>query len=569
MGAAQDADANDWPSDGEQTVTDRDQTLIFSLNGDSSQPERFGSYDDFTPAESQPAGFAPGLVSLGFIKAAVRRSALFVSVAALAGLILGLGAYTATPHHYQAAATILLTHGPYEDVQTAANNNQVLAKTRTVAASAEHDLGLQQSVSSFLASYTVTAITDRVLVITASAPTAGQAVQRASAVGGAFLTFRAAGMQDEQSLVVQSLDQQVTAAQQRVSAINAQISKLSGGVDAVAQQPEISGLQAQLKVATSALGSLEQAVTGNQTTTLPAVTAALKGSQVLSVAALPRSKLKPLATYALAGLIAALALSLSIVLVRALVSDRLRQRDDIAYALDAPVKLSVGPLRARRWRPAWPGRAARRKAGMRRVIAHLQNSVPRSIRGPAALATVAVDNAPVAARAVAALATFYASKGQQVVVADLSRGAHLARLLRVKRPGVHTVTRNGVSYTVTVPERDYAAPAGPLRAASPAEGPAGPVPGGDAYSAAEVLLTLVTLDPALGGDHLATWATKAVVLVSTGLSSAERIRGVGEMIRLAGTRLDSVVLIGADSSDESLGRARRSDEQADVGALSN
>jgi capsular polysaccharide biosynthesis protein len=568
MGATQDADANDWPSDGEQTVTDRDQTLIFSLNGDNSQPERFGSYDDFT-SESQPADFAPGLVSLGFIKAAVRRSALFVSVAALAGLILGLGAYTATPHHYQASATILLTHGPYEDVQTAANNNQALAQTRTVAASAEHDLGLQQSVSSFLSTYTVTAITDRVLVITASAPTASQAVQRASAVGGAFLTFRAAGMQDEQNLVVQSLDQQVKAAQQRVSAINAQISKLSGGVDAAVQQPEISGLQAQLKVATSALGSLEQAVTNSQTTTLPAMTAALKGSQVLSVAALPRSKLKPLATYALVGLIAGLALSLGLVLVRALVSDRLRQRDDIAYALDAPVKLSVGPLR--RWRPAWPGRA-RRKVGMRRVIAHLQNSVPRSIRGPAALATVAVDNAPVAARAVAALATFYAGKGQQVVVADLSRGAHLARLLRVKRPGVHTVTRNGVSFTVTVPERDDAAPAGPLRAAAPAEGAAGssgPVPGGDAYSSAEVLLTLVTLDPALGGDHLATWATKAVVLVSTGLSSAERIRGVGEMIRLAGTRLDSVVLIGADSSDESLGRARRSDEQAGVGALSN
>jgi capsular polysaccharide biosynthesis protein len=332
MGATQDADANDWPSDGEQTVTDRDQTLIFSLNGDNSQPERFGSYDDFT-SESQPADFAPGLVSLGFIKAAVRRSALFVSVAALAGLILGLGAYTATPHHYQASATILLTHGPYEDVQTAANNNQALAQTRTVAASAEHDLGLQQSVSSFLSTYTVTAITDRVLVITASAPTASQAVQRASAVGGAFLTFRAAGMQDEQNLVVQSLDQQVKAAQQRVSAINAQISKLSGGVDAAVQQPEISGLQAQLKVATSALGSLEQAVTNSQTTTLPAMTAALKGSQVLSVAALPRSKLKPLATYALVGLIAGLALSLGLVLVRALVSDRLRQRDDIAYAL--------------------------------------------------------------------------------------------------------------------------------------------------------------------------------------------------------------------------------------------
>ena len=84
---------------------------------------------------------------------------------------------------------------------------------------------------------------------------------------------------------------------------------------------------------------------------------------------------------------------------------------------------------------------------------------------------------------------------------------------------------------------------------------------------ADLLLTLVTLDPALGGDHLATWATNAVVVVSAGQSSAERIHGVGEMIRLAGMRLDSVVLLGADKSDESLGLTPRPDEQAGMGAL--
>ena len=33
----------------------------------------------------------------------------------------------------------------------------------------------------------------------------------------------------------------------------------------------------------------------------------------------------------------------------------------------------------------------------------------------------------------------------------------------------------------------------------------------------------------------------------------EKIYSAGEMIRLAGTRLDSVVLIGADKRDDSLG----------------
>ncbi len=44
-----------------------------------------------------------------------------------------------------------------------------------------------------------------------------------------------------------------------------------------------------------------------------------------------------------------------------------------------------------------------------------------------------------------------------------------------------------------------------------------------------------------------------VVVVTAGESSVEKVHSVGEMIRLAGTRLDSVVLIGADKSDESLG----------------
>ena len=85
------------------------------------------------------------------------------------------------------------------------------------------------------------------------------------------------------------------------------------------------------------------------------MTAALKNSQVLSVFSVPYSTKKKLITYGAVGLLGGLALGVTIVIVRALVSDRLRRRDDIAYALDAPVKLSVGTLRARRWLP--PGRA--------------------------------------------------------------------------------------------------------------------------------------------------------------------------------------------------------------------
>jgi len=72
-------------------------------------------------------------------------------------------------------------------------------------------------------------------------------------------------------------------------------------------------------------------------------------------------------------------------------------------------------------------------------------------------------------------------------------------------------------------------------------------------SAADAIIVLATLDPAFGAEHLATWATAAVPVVTCGKSDAATIRSAGEMVRIAGITLDSSVLIGADQGDESLG----------------
>ena len=542
--------------------------VIFSLDEDNGEPDRLGVYDDFAATENRSADFAFGLVSLGFIKAAVRRSARFLFVMTVVGMLAGFGYYVKSPHSYQASASVLLTLSPYENGLTAVADNQAIAETSAVAGLAVNKLGLKQSVSSFLSTYTATSVTDRLLTITASAPSPDQAVLQAGAVGNAFLKFRADQLHAQQNLVLQSLDQQVNQAKQRVDSINAQISQLPSQPISSTQQSQLAKLRTEQTSATATLGNLQEAINSNQITTQPAMTAALDNSQVLSVTPVPYSKKKKLITYGAIGLIGGLALGLIIVIIRALVSDRLRRRDDIAYALDAPVRLSVSTLGARRTLTLRPGRAAKRNLDMKRVIAYLHSAVPRSTQSPAGLAIVAVDNAPVVARAVAALATSYASQGTRVVTADLSSGAYLAHLSRVKGPGIQTVSRDGVNIMMAVPDRNDPAPVGPLR---PVTSPAGPAQAGDALAAsdisADVLLTLVTLDPALGGDHLATWATNAVVVVSAGQSSAERIHGVGEMIRLAGMRLDSAVLIGADKRDESLGLVRSSDQQAGVGVL--
>ncbi len=266
--------------------------------------------------------------------------------------------------------------------------------------------------------------------------------------------------------------------------------------------------------------------------------ATVEGSLVLDAAApLPHSgRLKLAVLYAAAGLVVGLALGLGIVIVRALVSDRLRRRDDVAHALGAPVNLSVGSVHAGRWLPGRGGLAAARGHDMQRIVAHLRDAVPESSRGAAALAVVAVDNAQVAALSLVSLAVSCAQEGMQVVVADLSSGAPAAHLLGAKKPGVRAVSVNGAHLVVAVPDRDDVLPVGPLHRTLPQAQPASASEAlAAAYASADLLLTLVTLDPSLGGEHLATWAAGAVVVVTAGRSSSTRIHAVGEMIRLAGT----------------------------------
>jgi hypothetical protein len=69
------------------------------------------------------------------------------------------------------------------------------------------------------------------------------------------------------------------------------------------------------------------------------------------------------------------------------------------------------------------------------------------------------------------------------------------------------------------------------------------------------MITLATFDPAVGADHIRTWASDAVAVVSAGRSSGTRIHSAGQAIRFAGVRLVSGVLLGADRDDESSGVA--------------
>jgi hypothetical protein len=156
---------------------------------------------------------------------------------------------------------------------------------------------------------------------------------------------------------------------------------------------------------------------------------------------------------------------------------------------------------------------------------------------------------------VLALAASYAAQGKKIVVADLSSGNQAARRLNAARPGVHRlVGANGASLMVAVPDPHDMTPVGPLSGNTSLVNLGEPTEAvTEATSGADVVLSLVTLDPAFGAEHLATWATDSVAVVTAGQSTAAKVRSVGEMLRLAGTRFESAVLIDADSHDETLG----------------
>lgn len=538
-------------------MNDPDQTVTWLSAMGDALPGSLAAYEDSVGADDGPSADAgAGLVSLGFIGAALRRRARLWCALAIVGLIIGAGWNAKFPGAQKATVSVLLVDNPNLNPSDEVETDIALLQSTPVAAAVISQLGLHQTPSSFAGTYSVTQVSDQVLTINVGAATADEAVQRASAVAAQFLKYRAQFTLTQQQQTVAELDQQVSQAQQHLDSITKQISQVSSQPSSSTQQADLSNLQAQQKAATTALAEVRQYVTATLASAQTATQAMVRGSQVLDEAsALKHSRLKGAVLYAVGGLAAGLALGMVIAIVGAVTSDRLRRRDDIAYAAGVPVGLSVGRLAEGRLLPGLRGRAARRR-DMERVIGHLRNAVPGSSRGPAGLAVVAVENEPVVAQAVVALAVSCAKQRWQVVLADLSAGAHAARLLRADKPGLSAVSAEGVHIMVMVPDAHEVAPAGPLPGQAAPEGRAQPDESLTAACAhADLVLSLVSLDPNFGGEHLATWATNAVAVVTAGQSTSVRIRAVGEMVRLAGTHLDSVVVIDADSSDESLGAA--------------
>lgn len=538
----------------------RDRRLAATGRAGDEVPERVWTNDDFTVANDLAADdvtsddLVVGMPTRPVIGPAIRRNARWWCAAGLVGLVLGAAVFTKMPPPYKATTSVLLTQpagaAAFDEMLT----EVAVASSHTVAEAAMRQLGLPEdskSIQHFLAGYTAVSLTDKVILFTVKAPSSSTAVSRAQALAAAFLTVWTGQLERQQNDTIAAINQQITQGKQQAFLLTQQIVALQQHPSAPGQQVKIDSLKGKRDQANSTVAQLELAIKNFGSTNLGSTTSVVKGSQVLDPATpLPRSHLKYPVLYVGGGLAGGLALGLGLVIVLALVSTRLRRRDDISRALGAPVRLSLGRVRVGN-----RGRAAAGRREIRQIVAHLRRLMPTRTSNVHALALVTVDEPDVAAVALVSLAQSYARDGKRVIVADLSPRATAGRLLGSTEPGVHDVSADGQQLVIAIPEPDDIAPVGPLR--DPASGPDRAHRSNRSldrtYASADVLLTLTVLDPALWADHLATWATDSVVILTAGESTGTKIHTIGQMIRLAGVSLVSAILLGADKNDVSLG----------------
>jgi capsular polysaccharide biosynthesis protein len=546
----------DEPGGHDDLLGASDHTIVLSVRGASTaSPERAWAQDDWAsedmPAPDPHFDASVGLSSLGFLRAALRRRARVWGVIALIGLLAGTAYLKEKPPAKQATVELEVGMPPASAVGQQVATDQGYMQSLPVATLALQRLRLNESPTVFLAHYTATATTNTELTVTVKAGSASEAVREANALAAAFQSYQKTIVIKHNQLVNKQYDQQVAQAQQQLDSITKQISGLSAGHASSSVAATLSKLHSERERDTTALTILTQTIATNEATSQAGIAAEITGTFVLSPGEpVVQSRVRPLALFVGGGLLGGLVLGMGIVIIGALISDRLRRRDDVARVLGAPVRLSVGRIRASRWLPGRRRLGLARSGNVQRVVDHLHDAVRHSSGFPASLAVVPVDDAEIPAVCLVSLALTCAKLGLHVVLADLCPGAPAARLLQVTEPGVRSLEAQGDKVVVAIPDADDVRPVGPLPKSRHGRAPKPLIA---ACMSADMLLTLAPLDPALGGEHLRGWGTSLVAMVTAGRSSAQRIFAVGEMIRQAGIEVVSAVLIGADKGDESLG----------------
>lgn len=498
------------------------------------------------PVADQTLVLSGKLVSFRYLGGALRRRRRFWLALGLVGLVIGGAFHVVVPRKYSATATLYLAHAPGTDDAVGISNDLALVNNSAVAQKAIATLDEPSlNPATFLGKTPAKSVSDNVIIITMEGPSYTEAVNRVNAVTSAYLSFRSEQYTAQNNSIVDELNKEI-------GVLQSQVTGLSGSINnADLSSDQLSQLVAERSQDQTEITNLQQ----TQQTDQLGMVAAIRGSRVLTPGtAVYHSTVKLYAVDALAGLGAGLVIGVALVSLQALLSDRVRRREDLASLVGAPVEVSTVPIRRSRlsrMRSVTNGGPAEFSA----VVQHPDPELAPLIRyfgglvsgdGPRSLLVVAVDDLNLPSVALSAVAASSAAAGKKVVLVDLTADRVFEPLTDpAGKPVQRVEIVPNVSITLFVPARDL----------GPEDDRAAWELSAERWQRSDVILALATVDIGRGAGHLRNW-DKAVVSATTGYSTPQRISGTAELLRASGVAVASAVLLSADADDDSVGRGQ-------------
>jgi capsular polysaccharide biosynthesis protein len=496
-----------------------------------------------------PARPLAALVSFHYLRRAVRRHWLRCAMAGVLGLLIAAGFLVVSPALPTATTTLWLSHDERVDPAGAIATDLTLLTTHTVAERTVQALGLSMSPDALMKSVTPVATgSSQVLQLTMTGPTDAEAVRRLRTFTTVYLQFRAQQVTKETATQIEGYDK-------RIDDLTSSIQKWTNRIESLTRRGasatnEIGAAYTERSALNSQLSDIQRL---RQQTQLQRDTVVKASTVSDGPVPLSGGRLRHLVLVLASGLIVGLALGFVLVVLNAILSDRLWLRVEVASALDAPVPLSVRRLAPLPWflRSVaflpWVRRQRFRREAARQLVAHVLEGATRGAVGRPSVGVVCLGNSDELRFGVIAAAVTLERAGRTALIVDLTASGVVAPVFRrLNHPAAED--RPDVFRPTVVP--------------SLSRGPAD-LEAADwddvalARSRNAVTFLLADLDPAVGLDHLTAWTDDVVVAVTAGRSSVELVRTAGELVRSAGLRLRAAVLLRAAQNDVSSGGTAR------------
>lgn len=526
--------------------------------------------------------------------------------AMIVGGILGVTALLGLPGSASASTTLLMVHP--DRGESAMTTDLNLLQTRAVASRVLSDLDLQESPEALLSTVTVTPVTDQILVLTVSGPDQASAVLRATSLVHHFLEFRA-----EQLRTI--ADGLIDGYQNKIAGLKSQVAALTREYDRLSSATKLDDVRASDILATRA--TLAHDITVTQSAVEEArlqTDAAITATHVIDAPRAQSTGLRrQIVLFTASGAMLGAAITIGIILFRALTSDRLRQRREVATALGVPVRVGVGPISSRGFlgrteaaMRSWVARHSRRavsganpemilpehsvrwaerrrQRNLEALVQGLESALPPRLTNgprpgsnrnghrrpgnrstPTTLGLAAVDRAHAAAAVLRAAGDRLAERGVPVLLVDLSSTGALAT-----RPGLsEPADAAAAGPRVYRPEGDPALSYGPRRSRGQPERDLGDL--GElaaAWDEADLVLVLVEVDPGMHLDILRTWVNRIVPLVTAGRANGELLSTIAGLVAEAGLEMPFALLEGADRSDQTFGQPAPVEDREEMAAV--